>query len=62
MATKRERIEPNEGDSRYVRRDERGKFTADQSDVGRAFAQDRRTNTKHVAPKGQGDRVDRPSS
>jgi hypothetical protein len=62
MAEKRERVEPHEGDARYVRRDARGRFTADQSDVGRSLTRDRRTDAKHVGPKGQGDRGDRPAS
>jgi hypothetical protein len=44
---------------RYVRRDERGRFTADQTGVGASLAADRRTKAKTVAPKGQGDRGDR---
>ena len=44
---------------RYVRRDGRGRFTKDQSDVGRSLTQDRRKNAKAKAQKGQGDRGDR---
>jgi hypothetical protein len=44
---------------RYIRRDERGRFTADQTGVGRSLTADRRTQAKTVAPKGQGDRGDR---
>jgi len=44
---------------RYVRRDERGRFTSDQTAVGRSLAADRRRRAKNVAPKGQGDRGDR---
>jgi len=60
MVGKSELIEPNRGDRRYARRDARGRFTKDQSDVGRSLAQDRRVDAQHVAPKGQGDRGDRP--
>jgi len=42
MAGKRELIEPNPGDKRYVRRDENGRFTRDQVDVGRSLAADPR--------------------
>lgn len=58
MATKRELIEPNEGDKRYIRRDEEGKFTEDQVDVGRSLSQDARQHSKTAAPKGQGDKGD----
>jgi hypothetical protein len=55
---KRELIEPNPGDKRYVRRDEGGQFTDQQPDVGRALAADRRQKAKTVAKPGQGDRGD----
>jgi hypothetical protein len=56
---KRELIQPNPGDKRYVRRDERGHFTKEQDDVGRSLTQDRRKRARRAAPKGQGDRGDR---
>jgi hypothetical protein len=59
MASKRETIEPNPGDKRYARRDEEGKFTDSQDDVGRSLSQDRRREAKTEARKGQGDRGDR---
>lgn len=58
MAGKRELIEPNPGDKRFVRRDENGRFTRDQVDVGRSLAADRRQHAKHKAPSGQGDKGD----
>ena len=58
MARKREMIEPNEGDNRYVRRDAEGRFTEDQVDVSRSLAADRRSTSKKVTPKGMGDRGD----
>ena len=58
MTRKRELIEPNEGDKRYIRRDDEGKFTEDQVDVGRSLAADQRSHSKTVAPKGQGDKGD----
>jgi hypothetical protein len=61
MAGKREMIDPH-GDKRYARRDERGRFTSDQSDVGRSLANDRKRDAKTVAKKGQGDRGDRKDS
>ena len=58
MANERELIEPNEGDKRYVRRDDEGKFTDSQDDVSRSLSQDVRTSAKTEAKKGQGDRGD----
>jgi hypothetical protein len=55
MARKRETIEPNEGDKRYIRRDEEGKFTEDQVDVGRSLAADNNQKAKTTVPKGHGD-------
>jgi hypothetical protein len=40
-------IEPHKGDKRYVRRN-----------VGRSLAVDRRSKSKHVVKKGEGDRGD----
>lgn len=59
MARERELIEPNPGDKRYVRRDERGRFTDDQVDVGRSLAADRRQHSKRKAKPGHGDKGDR---
>jgi hypothetical protein len=59
MARKREMIEPNPGDKRYVRRDERGRFTEDQVDVGRSLATDRRQHAKTKSRPGHGDEGDR---
>ncbi len=55
---KRELVEPNPGDKRYVRRDDNGRFD-ESDDVSRSLAQDVRRDAKHDAPKGQGDRGDR---
>jgi hypothetical protein len=59
MAKDREVIEPNEGDKRYVRRNEQGEFTDSQDDVGRSLSHDRRTEAETEVDKGQGDRGDR---
>jgi hypothetical protein len=56
MAPKREEIEPNSGDKRYVRRDASGRFTDDQSNVGRSLSADRHRSSSTKVPKGQGDR------
>jgi len=58
MATKRETIEPNTVDKRYIRRDANGRFTSDQVDVGRSLSRDRKTTAKRTVPAGQGDRGD----
>lgn len=59
MARDRELIEPNDGDKRYIRRDEDGQFTEDQVDVGRSLSADQRSESETVSKKGQGDRGDR---
>jgi hypothetical protein len=58
MARKREMIEPNKGDKRFARRDAEGRFSEDQTDVGRSLSADRRSKSKTVVPKGMGDRGD----
>jgi len=58
MAAKRETIKPNPGDKRYIRRDENGRFTSDQVDVGRSLSQDRKQQAKRNVPAGQGDTGD----
>jgi hypothetical protein len=57
MTSKRELIEPQKGDKRYVRRDEQGQFKK-EVDVGRSLAADRRQHAEHKAKPGQGDRGD----
>jgi hypothetical protein len=59
VAKKRELIEPNEGDERYVRRDDEGRFTDSQDDVSRSLSQDQKREAKTESEKGQGDRGDR---
>ena len=58
---KRELIEPNKGDKRYVRRDENGRFT-ESDDVSRSLSQDQRREAKTASEPGQGDRGDRKQS
>ena len=55
MARKREIIEPNKGDKRFARRDAEGRFTEDQTDVGRSLSADRRDKSEpqHAAPLGR---------
>jgi hypothetical protein len=57
--SKRELIEPNGGDKRYVRRDDKGHFTKDQTDVGRSSANDQRRQSETKSKPGYGDRGDR---
>jgi hypothetical protein len=52
----RERIDTR-NDTRFVRRDERGRFK-ESDDVGRSLATDRRTAAKTTVRKGQGDKGD----
>jgi hypothetical protein len=59
MAGDRELIEPNEGDKRYIRRDDEGKFTEEQEDVGKSLTQDRQRDAESTSRPGQGDRGDR---
>lgn len=56
--SKRELIEPNAGDKRYVRRDDQGHFK-EQVDVGKSLAADQRRHSSTAAKPGQGDRGDR---
>jgi hypothetical protein len=58
MPKKRELVEPNKGDKRYVRRDEGGRF-GEQDDVSRSLSQDRKREAKTASKKGQGDKGDR---
>jgi hypothetical protein len=58
---KRELIEPNQGDKRFVRRDENGQFT-ESDDVSRSLSQDQKRQAKTKTKSGQGDRGDRSSS
>ena len=59
-SSKRELISPN-GDKRYVRRDEQGRFD-EVDDVGRSLSQDVRKSAKTTTTSGQGDRGDRKRS
>jgi hypothetical protein len=51
-------VRTHNGDKRYVRRDASGHFTDKQVDVGRPLAAGRRSKSKTVAKKGDGDRGD----
>ncbi len=45
--------------ARYVRRDSAGRFTSDQTNVGKSLAADRRRKAKTTSRPGQGDKGDR---
>ena len=55
--SKRELIEPNKGEKRFVRRKSDGTF-GKTVDVGKSLSADSRTKAKKKVPKGQGDRRD----
>lgn len=56
LMAERELISPN-GDKRYVRRDDEGRF-GESDDVGRSLAADRRQHAATSKPRNQGDRGD----
>ena len=58
MSGKRELIEPHEGDKRFVKRDENGRFS-EVVDAGRSMAQDRKQHARTTTKSGYGDRGDR---
>ena len=58
MAGKRESNEPNPGDKRLQRRDNKGRF-AESGDVGRSLSRDQQQEADNEAEPGQGDRGDR---
>ena len=59
---KREVIQPHGNDKRYIRRDKEGQFTSQQVNVGKSLSADRRSKSKTIVPKGQGDRGDQKRS
>ena len=57
MSAKREEID-NGNDKRYVRRDEKGRFTSYQVDEGKSLSQDAKRHAKNTTTSGQGDKGD----
>ena len=57
--SKRTLIEPHKGDKRYARRNDMGRWTHDQSDLGKSLTADQRQHAKTEAKPGQGDKGDR---
>ena len=62
LMRKRQVIEPQKGDKRSARRDAQGQFSESQVNTGRSLVSDRRSKSKTVVPKGQGDRGDQKKS
>jgi hypothetical protein len=58
MPTKKRELVDTGTDKRFLRRDDQGRFTGDQTDVGRSLTQDRQQHARTVAKSGQGDRGD----
>ena len=58
---KRELIQVH-GEKRYIRRDEKGRFTSSQVSAGRSLTSDRRQHAKTIVPSGRGDRGDQKRS
>ena len=56
--SKRELVEPQSGDKRYIRRDDKGRIK-ESTDVSKSLSQDVRKDAKTTAKPGQGDRGDR---
>jgi hypothetical protein len=56
--SKRELVEPNSGDERYIRRDVQGRIE-ESTDVTKSLSQDVRKDAKTTVRPGQGDRGDR---
>ena len=57
MSHKREEIEPNPGDKRYIRRNDEGEI--EQSvDLNDSLSRDDQHNAKKTSKPGQGDRGD----
>ena len=57
MSSKRELIEPGEGDKRYVRRDEDGQFT-ELVGQGKSLSQDVQQDARNTRKLGYGDQGD----
>jgi hypothetical protein len=55
--SKRELIEPNPGDKRYIRRDSEGRIE-ESVDLNRSLSQDDKHNSKKTSKPGEGDKGD----
>ncbi len=57
MSSKREQLEPHEGDKRYIRRDDEGRIK-ESDDLNRSLSQDDRKDAKTNVKPGHGDEGD----
>ena len=57
MSHKREEIEPNPGDKRYIRRNDEGEIET-SVDLNRSLSQDDRHNAQQTSEPGHGDHGD----
>lgn len=55
--SKRELIEPNEGDRRYIHRDDKGRIS-ESVDLNRSLSRDDQHNSKQTRKLGEGDEGD----
>jgi hypothetical protein len=62
MAQKERDLVDTGSEKRYVRRDDQGRMTSDQVDVGESSAADQRQHSSTSAKHGQGDKGDRKKS
>ena len=62
MAERKRELIDTGRDKRYVRRDDRGRFTSDQVNVARSSTSDRRQHTDTPSKRGYGERGDRQSN
>jgi hypothetical protein len=60
MTAKKRELLDTGSDKRFIRREDQGKFTDDQTGVGKSLAADQQRHAKTIAKPGQGDRGDRP--
>lgn len=62
MPEKKRELLDTGNDKRYIRRDDDGRLTDDQVDVGKSSAADQRQHSNKAAKPGQGDKSDRPAT
>ncbi len=55
--SERELVEPNKGDKRYQRRNEKGEFS-DSDDQTKSLSQDAKQHAKNSKPRNEGDKGD----
>lgn len=60
MPARKRELNDTGTDKAYIRRDEEGRYTSDQVDVGTSSEADQRQHTDTPAKPGHGDQGDRP--